>query len=43
MQDCGLHEAERPPFVQLLRKFLAFYGTSRFITVFTRALHQSLL
>jgi hypothetical protein len=31
-----------PPFVQLLKNFPAFYGTRRFITVFTRALHCSL-
>jgi hypothetical protein len=29
--------------VQLLKNFPAFYGTRRFITVFTRALHWSLL
>jgi hypothetical protein len=28
--------------VQLLKNFPAFYGTPRFITVFTRALHWSL-
>jgi hypothetical protein len=28
--------------VQLLKNFLAFYGTRKFITVFTRALHWSL-
>jgi hypothetical protein len=28
--------------VQLLKNFPAFYGTRRFITVFTRALHWSL-
>jgi hypothetical protein len=28
--------------VQPLKKFPAFYGTRRFITVFTRALHWSL-
>jgi hypothetical protein len=27
--------------VQLLKNFPAFYGTRRFITVFTRALHWS--
>jgi hypothetical protein len=27
---------------QLLKNFPAFYGTRRFITVFTRALHWSL-
>jgi hypothetical protein len=29
----------KPPIVQLLKNFPAFYGTQRFITVFTRALH----
>jgi hypothetical protein len=33
---------EKPPIVQLLKKFPALYGTQRFITVFTRALHWSL-
>jgi hypothetical protein len=33
---------EKPPIVQLLKNFPAFYGTWRFITVFTRALHWSL-
>jgi hypothetical protein len=33
---------EKPPVVQLLKNFPAFYGTRRFITVFTRALHWSL-
>jgi hypothetical protein len=28
--------------VQLLKNFSAFYGTRKFITVFTRALHWSL-
>jgi hypothetical protein len=30
---------EEPPIVQLLKNFPAFYGTPRFNTVFTRALH----
>jgi hypothetical protein len=30
------------PIVQPLKKFPAFYGTRRFITVFTRALHWSI-
>jgi hypothetical protein len=30
---------EKPQIVQLLKNFPAFYGTRRFITVFTRALH----
>jgi hypothetical protein len=33
---------EKPPIVQLLKSFPEFYGTRRFITVFTRALHWSL-
>jgi hypothetical protein len=33
---------EKPPIVQLLKSFPAFYGTQRFITVFTRVLHWSL-
>jgi hypothetical protein len=33
---------EKPPVVQLLKNFPTFYGTRRFITVFTRALHWSL-
>jgi hypothetical protein len=33
---------ENPPIVELLKNFPAFYGTRRFITVFTRALHWSL-
>jgi hypothetical protein len=33
---------EKPPIVQPLMNFPAFYGTRRFITVFTRALHWSL-
>jgi hypothetical protein len=33
---------EKPPIVQPLKNFPAFYGTHRFITVFTRALHWSL-
>jgi hypothetical protein len=32
----------KPPIVQLLKNFAAFYGTRRFITAFTRALHWSL-
>jgi hypothetical protein len=32
---------EKPPILQLLKNFPAFYGTRRFITVFTRALHWS--
>jgi hypothetical protein len=33
---------EKLPTVKPLKKFSAFYGTRRFITVFTRALHWSL-
>jgi hypothetical protein len=33
---------ENPSIVQLLKNFPIFYGTRRFITVFTRALHWSL-
>jgi hypothetical protein len=33
---------EKLPIVQLLENFPAFYGTRRFITAFTRALHRSL-
>jgi hypothetical protein len=33
---------EKPPHVQKLKNFPAFYGNRRFITVFTRALHWSL-
>jgi hypothetical protein len=33
---------EKLPIVQILKNFPAFYGTRRFITVFTRALHWSL-
>jgi hypothetical protein len=33
---------EKPPVAQLLKKFSTFYGTRRFTTVFTRALHWSL-
>jgi hypothetical protein len=33
---------EKPPIVQLLKNFPAFYETRKFIIVFTRALHLSL-
>jgi hypothetical protein len=33
---------EKPPIVQLLKIFSAFYGIRRFITVLTRALHWPL-
>jgi hypothetical protein len=32
---------EKPPIVQLLKDFPAYYGTRRFITVLTRTLHWS--
>jgi hypothetical protein len=38
--SCAL--LQKPPIVQVLKKFPAFYGTRRFITVFIRALHWSL-
>jgi hypothetical protein len=38
--SCAL--LEKPPIMQLLENFPAFYGTRRFITEFTRALHWSL-
>jgi hypothetical protein len=37
-----LSTIERPPVVRPLDTFPAFYGTARFITEFTRALHLSL-
>jgi hypothetical protein len=33
---------EKPPVMQLLKKFATFYGAERFITVFTRALNWSM-
>jgi hypothetical protein len=33
---------EKLPIVQLLKNFPPFYGTQKFITMFTRALHWSL-
>jgi hypothetical protein len=33
---------DKLPIVQLLKNFPAFYGTQRFITMFTRALYWSL-
>jgi hypothetical protein len=33
---------EKPPIVQLLKNFPAFYGNRRFITVFIKTLHWSL-
>jgi hypothetical protein len=38
--SCAL--LEKVPIVQPFKKFPAFYGTRRFITVFTRAFHWSL-
>jgi hypothetical protein len=32
---------QKPPVVQVLKNFSTFYGTQRFITMFTRALHWS--
>jgi hypothetical protein len=32
---------DKPPVVQLLKNFSMVYGTHKFITVFTRALHWS--
>jgi hypothetical protein len=40
--SCSWALLEKPPIVQLLMNFPAFYGTRRFITVFTRAHHWSL-
>jgi hypothetical protein len=40
--SCSWALLEKSPIVQLLNKFPAFYGTQRFITVFTRALQWSL-
>jgi hypothetical protein len=34
-----LSPLEKPPVAQLLKNFPIFYGTRRFFTVFTRALH----
>jgi hypothetical protein len=33
---------EKPPVPYLLKNFPTFYGTQRYLTVFTRALHWSL-
>jgi hypothetical protein len=37
-----LSPSEKLAIVQLLKNFPTFYGTQRFITVFTRAFHWSL-
>jgi hypothetical protein len=37
-----LRPSEKPSTVQLLKNFPGFYGTLRFITVFTRVLHWSI-
>jgi hypothetical protein len=37
-----LTDLEKPPIVQPLKNFPAFYGTRRFITELTRALYWSL-
>jgi hypothetical protein len=42
LTSCGWVPLQKPPVLQLLRNFEEFYGTQRFITVFTRALHRSL-
>jgi hypothetical protein len=42
LSPCSWALLEKPPVAQLLKNFPAFYGTRRFITVFTRALHWSL-
>jgi hypothetical protein len=39
---CMLLLLEKPPIVQLLKNLPIFYGTQKFITVFTRVLHWSL-
>jgi hypothetical protein len=42
LTPCSWALLEKPPVVQLLKNFPIFYGTRRFITVFTRALRWSL-
>jgi hypothetical protein len=42
LTPCGCVLVQRPPVAQLLKNFPNFYGSRRFITVFTRALHWSL-
>jgi hypothetical protein len=42
LTSCSWAFVEKPSVVQLLKNDPAFYGTRRFITVFTRALHLSL-
>jgi hypothetical protein len=42
LTPCSWTLLEKPPVAQLLMKCPTFYGTRRFITVFTRALHWSL-
>jgi hypothetical protein len=42
LTSCSWALLEKPPIVQLLKNFPAFYGTRRFITVSTTALHWSL-
>jgi hypothetical protein len=37
-----LSPLEKPPVVQLLKNFPPFYGTQRFITMFTRVLQWPL-
>jgi hypothetical protein len=40
--SCSRALLEKLPILQPLKNFPAFYGTRRFITAFTRALHWSL-
>jgi hypothetical protein len=40
--SCNWALLQKPPIVQLLKDFPAFYGSQRFNTVFTRALHWPL-
>jgi hypothetical protein len=37
-----LSPLKKPPFVKLFENIPTFYGTLRFITVFTRAFHWSI-
>jgi hypothetical protein len=38
----GVDRLEKPQIEQFRKNFPTFYGTQRFITMLTRALHQSL-
>jgi hypothetical protein len=42
LSPCSSALLEKPPVAQLLKNFPIFYGSRRFITVFTIALHWSL-